>query len=682
MLMIRIRRLGLGILVPNFRIWGLGMLVAAMAALSLGCASTATPTPGPSTPSPHIPSATPTPSPPATLTPAPSPTFPISTTPTFTPVVPAPTLTSVPTPTATPAVATLSTEAPDSDLYELARSLLLKTTEPIPRVVNPDPVAYTAGRLDTFWLTDLTNLRVYTSQATLRLVSPRAYWYVEDGLNISLQDLEKAASVFEEEIYPAVTGAFGTEWNPGVDNDPHLTILHARLGNYSYFSTSDEYPKSVHRHSNQREIVYLTADGMRVGSRQYLAVLSHELQHAVHWKGDPTEETWVNEGLAEVASEVAGYRPIHRGVFLQSPTISLINWPDHKSPYYSAAYNFFDYLNSHYGPRHDLKALVDEPGDGIQGINSYLSGLGYGVTFEDVFKDWTVANYLDEPGGGPYSYPNRDVAVRVSARVNQFGERESTIPQYSAEYTAVDITTGDIVVRFQGQRENALLPISLEGGSCWWGNRGDSISSTLTRTLDLSDVQRATLRYRTWFDIEEDWDYAYVEVSTDGGSTWDILQAPGTSSANPLGNSFGPGYTGVTGDRWPGEEVDLTLYAGRQVLLRFQYVTDAALNYEGICFDDISVEEVGFFDSGRVSDGWEAEGFLRIDNRVPQKYIVQVIEVGDPNRVRRMELDDENRGQLVVRGLENLDELVVVVAALAPKTLLDASYSLAIEPAR
>ena len=667
--------------------------MAVSTAAVAACATDPTPIPQPSletaTPVPtttSVPSPLPTTTPTPTLSPSPtvSPTGERnpSEPPTFT-FEPTPTLTPLPTPSPTP-VAPDGTfpDAPDRDLYELARSLLLKTDDPIPRVVNPQPVSLPQGRVDTFWVTDLQELRVYTTEATLRLVTPHAYWYVEDGARVSQGDIESASRAFEEEIYPRVTSVFGTEWTPGVDNDPHLTILHARLdpGTGGYFSPVDEYPLSVHEHSNQREIVYITS-AMKVGSSGYLAVLAHELQHAVHWNGDDSEETWVNEGLSEVAASVAGYRPSSQDVFLRSPVISLVNWPNHVSPHYGASFLFMDYLTSHYGTREDLRLLVEEPEDGIRGIDAYLANLGYDATFEDVFGDWSVANYLDQPGGGPYSYPDNDVSVRVRARIGDLGERESTIPQYSAEYTAIDIFEGDIVLRFDGQVENSLLPLALDGGSCWWSNRGDSISSTLTREMDLSGVDKATLRFRVWHDLEDEWDYAYVEVSTDRGSTWDILAAPGTSPASPLANSFGPGYTG-TSDGWQEVEVDLTGYAGREALLRFHNVTDGALNYMGICLDGVSIPEIGFFDSGLASDGWQADGFLRIDNVVPQRFVVQVIEVGDQVRVSEVELDDENHGELVISRLEGLDEVVVVVAALAPKTLQKASYTLTLERPR
>ena len=550
-------------------------------------------------------------------------------------------------------------------------------------MVNPNPVSYEEGREDTFWLTNIGKVETYMRKATLRLVSPHAYWYVEEGHNVSQSDLESAAANFEDTIRPKLTAAFGTEWTPGVDNDTHITILHARLrgGVAGYFSAIDEYPSSVHQFSNEREIIYM-GDDSPVGSSQYLSSLSHEFQHAIHWYGDDSEETWISEGLAEMAAKVAGYSPNFQSYFIRSPTISLVNWPDGgpTPPHYGGANLFIDYLATHYGTLNDLKLLTQEPLDDIAGINAYLARLGFVQTFRDVFKDWTVANYLDVPGHGSYSYPENDVKVQVSARFSDFGQRQSSIPPYAAEYTAIDITNGDVIVRFEGQRENSLLPVSLNGGRCWWSNRGDSISSTLTRPLDLSQVSGATLRYRVWFDTEEGWDYGYVEVSKNGGSTWDILQAPATSPRNPVGNSFGSGYTGSSSG-WVQEEVDLTPYAGTQILLRFHYVTDEGVNRIGLCFDDIGVPEIGYSDSGQGDDGWLADGFVRIHNRVPQDYIVQIIEVGNPIRIREIILDDNNRGDLVINGLENLNDAVVVVAALAPKTLQTAVYTLTLEPA-
>ena len=560
---------------------------------------------------------------------------------------------------------------------------MLKSRDPISRVVNPDPVTYEVGRRDSFWVLELQDVRSYSIQATLIHVSPHAYWYAADDVNVSRRDMESAAATFERDIYPRVTNVFGTEWTPGIDNDNHITILHGWFrGVGGYFSSMDEYPTSVHQFSNQREMVYMNVGSAEVGSRPYFGTLAHELQHAVHWNGDSTEETWVNEGLSEVAVAVAGYSTSFKGAFLRSPTRSLVHWPlgGTRLAYYGAGNLFFEYLAGHYGGRESLSLLVAEPEDGIAGIDAYLRRMGYDATFRDVFGDWVVANYVDDPDGGPYSYPGENLAVQATAHMTDFGERSSTIPQYSAEYISIDMPSGDVRVRFVGQPETALLPEPPpSGGRCWWSNRGDAISSTLTRTLDLSDVEIATLSFSFWYDVEEDWDYGYVEVSTDGSATWDILTTPGSSPESPVGNSFGPGYSGSS-NGWVSEAVDLSAHAGREVFLRFHYVTDEAINGAGLCFADIAVPEVGFHDAGGPGGGWTAGGFVFTDNLVPQDFIVQVIELGEETRVTTIALDEYATGEAIIRDLGNLDESVVVVAALAPATLLPASYTLTLEP--
>ena len=548
--------------------------------------------------------------------------------------------------------------------------------------MNPEPVSYSEGRIDTFWLLDVRDLGIYAQEFELRLVSPRAYWYVERGVGVSQADLEDAAAAFEKQIYPRISSAMGREWIPGVDNDVHLSIINGRLrGPAGYYSSADEHPVSVHPYSNQREALYMSVE-LRIGTPAYLATLSHELHHIIHWAADPGEETWVNEGLSEVATTIGGYRPFTPRAFLSSPTTSLTNWPlDPLSSLanYGGASLFFEYLSGHFGTLADLKTLISRPEDGIAGIDAYLAALGSDERFPDVFQDWVVANLLDEPGDGPYSYPNRDVTVSMSGSVGGTDRREASIPQYAAEYVEIKSPEEGVTVRFQGDARTPLLPVEIGADGCWWSNRGDSISSSLTREVDLSGVSTARVRYRAWFEIEEGWDYAYLEVSRDGGLTWDIIAAPGTSSFNPVGNSFGPGYTGDS-DGWIEEEADLSSYVGQRVLIRFHYVTDDATSGIGLCLDDITIPEVAFSDKTQGYEGWQAEGFVRTDNRVPQEFIVQVVELGQPNRVIEMELDSSNRGQITLDKSDTREGIVVVVAALAPQTRQEASYTLTREP--
>ena len=155
--------------------------------------------------------------------------------------------------------------------------------------------------------------------------------------------------------------------------------------------------------------------------------------------------------------------------------------------------------------------------------------------------------------------------------------------QYAAKYIEVKPESRSLDLAFSGSPVTKLLPTEAHSGQrFWWSNRGDSTDSMLTREVDLTKVNAATLRFWTWFDIEKGWDYAYVEVSENGGAMWSILPGTHASRDDPLGNSYGPGYTGKSGDsgvpRWIEETVDLTPYAGKKVLLRFEYITDEAVN--------------------------------------------------------------------------------------------------------
>jgi len=193
----------------------------------------------------------------------------------------------------------------------------------------------------------------------------------------------------------------------------------------------------------------------------------------------------------------------------------------------------------------------------------------------------------------------------------------------------------------------------------WYSNRADLADMTLTREIDLSAVNKATLSFSEWYDIEKNFDYAYIEVSTDGGKTWDILTGKQTTTDNPNGASFGPAYTGrsVAADgqspaQWVPEQMDLTPYAGKKFLLRFEYITDDAYNAPGWAVDDISIPEIGFSDNVESgANGWDAKGFVRTDNVLPQEYIVQVIEASTPAQVVRIPLDSQNRGKLTITGL-------------------------------
>ncbi|MFQ5934183.1 MAG: hypothetical protein ACE5KI_06035, partial [Dehalococcoidia bacterium] len=525
-------------------------------------------------------------------------------------------------------------------------------------------------------------------------VSPHLYMYVADGARVSQDDLVRSAQEFENVIFPSVSSQFGEALGKEGTFSGRLTVLHARIPAVAgYYSPADEYPTLVNPYSNQRRMVYMNVDAAKPATISYYSILAHELQHVTHFNFDRTEEVWVNEGLSAVAEEIAIPRVSWPQFFKDEPDTQLTGWqadPGSSGPHYGAAYLFMKYLAQHYGgldPRSEMIDLVAEPSDGVQGIDAYLSGKGYDADFDQVFKNWVIANYLDDPEGGIYSYRDIEFRLPTTKRITGYESLSDTVQQYAADYVAVNLKKGAARIVFQGSPSTKLLDNEAHSGSWqWWSNRGDSIDATLTRQLDLTGLQQASLNFWTWYDVEDSFDFVYVEASVNDGATWDILAGRNSTIENPLGVSFGPAYTGISGGGdepiWVPESIDLSDYAGKDILIRFQYVTDEAVNTPGFAIDDISIPQIGFLDDVEGGDGgWQARGFVRIDNVIPQRFFVQAILFGDEIKVMDVPLTPGLRGEVTVpRFGGEVQEVVLVIAGATPITSEPAKYDVAVIP--
>jgi immune inhibitor A len=617
----------------------------------------------------------------------------------------APTPSSATTPTpratdATPAATPYSGEValPQRDIVALARRLRGVTGE-IPTSVNPTPPDYAVGDRSLFYVMQFASPgeagdvppQVAEIWATLHVVTPHGYFYTQDGTDVSQEDLEKAAAAFEATVYPTVAGTFGRERSPGIDNDPHITILHAQLaGAAGYFNDLDEYPRLVSPLSNEREMVYIDLSSLTPGSETYIGILAHELQHLVDFNGNPDQELWVNEGLSEEAAGLVREGSSMAKDFLQQPDTQLNTWDPSGDNYvhYGAADLFIRYLVHRIGGSAALKELVSDPLSGMAGISDFLRRDGFGFDFSDLFRDWLVANYLDEPAGGIYSYPDLDVAAQPTATLSGATSGEETVHQFAADYIEVKLPAGGATFTFDGADTVPVLANEPHSGrGQWWSERGDGIDTTLTRELDLTGLSSATLSFWTWFDIERWYDYGYVEVSTDGGTTWKALPGSQTTDDDPLRQAYGPGYTGRSGGgeeaEWVEESIDLTPFAGERVLLRFEYVTDGAVNAPGWAIDDLSVPELGLRDDAEEDSGWEAAGFQLLTGPLPQRFLVQLVEPGQQPQVSQITLDSGNRAAIDLKWRDGGPvNAVVVIAAESQGTTEPAGYeySLATRP--
>jgi immune inhibitor A len=227
-----------------------------------------------------------------------------------------------------------------------------------------------------------------------------------------------------------------------------------------------------------------------------------------------------------------------------------------------------------------------------------------------------------------------------------------------------------------GGDEVGIVPADpYSGDFAFWSNKGDESNMTLTQTFDFRAVAGPlTLSYWTWYDIEKDYDYVYLVASEDG-QAWEILKTPRGTDLDPSGNSYGWGYNGESGS-WVQETVDISQFAGKQVTLRFEYVTDAAVNGEGMLIDDIAIPEIDYFTDFEVDDGgWEADGFVRIQNRLPQTYHISLIQRGPTPTVETIRVSAGESLQLQQDG-----EVVLVVSGTTRFTRQPAVYQFSITP--
>jgi len=649
------------------------VVVAALSVLTVACASGSSPTA-------VEPTQSPTPPPTSTVAPAPTYTPPLGQTPRPSPTpAAAPTPILAPTPTPLPPdVTNPETVPPRAAPLEIVARLNSKRDTPF-EPLGPREATIAVGHEETFHVLDLDDLEPLRVSATLDFVSANAYYFIEEGHSVRQDEWGRVAQEVEERIIPAIWRLINPAWEPGGGIDSRITVLNTRTpGVAGYYNSTDSFPVEVARLSNERPVVYINIDAVWPGTNDYYAVLAHELQHAAQHQADAFEEVWMQEGAAEYLAQSVGYETGLRPFFLRRPDTQLTAWsnvPGDTARHYGAAHSFVDYLGGRFGSE-ELALLIASPLSGTEAVDSWLAGQGSGGGFDELFTDWTADTYLRG------HTTDRDSAeVRLAARIDGPVERVGVVSQYGTDYVEISPDGERLRLSFEGSMATTLLPSGpFSGRYVWWGNRGDNVDSMLTRGFDLSSVAAATLRFRLWHEIEELFDFAYVEASRDGGVTWDVLEGLHTTDEDPLGQSYGPGYTGTSGDRreatWVEEEIDLSEYAGGPVLVRFEYVTDSGVNTHGLVIDDIAIPEIGFFDDAEASTGWKASGFVRTDGIVDQRFAVQVIALHEEPTVVTIKLDDANSGML------DLDPDVVsvlVVSGMAPVTTIPADYTYSLE---
>ena len=530
--------------------------------------------------------------------------------------------------------------------------------------------------------------------ARLRYISDHARWWVSGEDDLSDQEIVAAATRFEDAVLPINQKLFGKEWSPGIDGDSLIHILLIQEPEaenvYGYFSNINEYPQAIFPDSNQKEIIFLNYGASGLDTEAFAGEIAHEYQHLIHWNQDPNEDLWFNEAMSSLVSpediEVGGLS--NAILFSRNPDIQLTARPEMSFDaqdethyaHYAAERLFAIYLLEQFGADF-VRGVVENPAHGVVGIQEELDKVEGTPKFNDVYATWLLANFLDMPDlrQGQFGYANTDPVgpqPLVIRSVDAEPVRDQ-LPPYGAHYYQIN-SIQPVKVDFSGSTLARLTPADpAEGQYAWYSNRGDNCDFTLTRSFDLTGLEKATLIYQVWFELEKNFDYAYLEVSTDHGEHWTVLETQHGTDEDPNGMAFGVGYTGESKE-WLSESIDLSAFAGKEIQIRFEVLTDYTTNRDGLQLDNIGIPELNFSDGAEDEEaGWEAQGFARSTNLVPASWIAELVTPGTDPNIEWIDIGSEQSARFEITSFsEEYPFALLVLSPTAPVTTQELDYEL------
>lgn len=474
----------------------------------------------------------------------------------------------------------------------------------------------------------------------------------------------------------------------------------------------------------------------------YEGVIAHELEHLLMNYSDPGEPSWVDEGLADMAGFLNGYsiggsHLTYHQVFHRET--SLIRWGGGLENY-GASLTYFLYLWERAGGNGDgtyepdgeydgaggdllIKKIFQNQADSMAGvqaaIDEFNSETGANLpSAADLFKDWAVTVKLDAEGSELWDLRNAnfgdpaDTSWTIDIANELFWDdrgiyqgnmpdakwrNKKNVPAQVALPFGVSYESfrnpGPVVnIDFAGSPTEQVAPHT--GTHHWWGG-ATSQNEAILDVDSAGTAGGAEISFWTWYFLEEDWDYGYLEALVGGDWVTVPLFHNGvevTTNTNPHDNNDeGNGLTGTSGGRYfvdPPQYINLTgeLPAGTTDV-RFRYSTDAAYTDTGFFIDD-SVT-IGGQPATLSSAG--AGHWVFTTGQQDNEWVVQVLAPCDltpgvdsagetkdnlDNHVYRYEGDTITAGGLYTSCLRGRDRITVVISNLTSGDIdvLDAPY--------
>lgn len=358
------------------------------------------------------------------------------------------------------------------------------------------------------------------------------------------------------------------------------------------------------------------------------------------------------------------------------PANSLTRWGDQGTGKelladYGNAESFMLYLLDRFGP-HVLEELHrDNIRQGLSSLRSVLAGEEGRPKVTKVLQDFQLMNLLDrllEQKGSTLSGVPRKLVTSKSLRAAVNLLNPDAMSAVGAVANGADYLTlrglgvGPLngselrSFSFTGDRSLPALPIQwtvanqyplptvalpvlpnvppappiplpaipstpLDNPVLFSGNSPDTDASLVFEAT--VPTSNPLLTYNTVYNLEQDYDYGYTLISTDGGKTYESL----TNTFTVEGPN-GYGFTGASPVPTP-QVFDLSAYAGQQVLIAFRYISDPLINNGGWAVDDVQV-------GGTViSDGSSTGPFRTMTQISPlpvKDWSLQLVGIDEVNR--------------------------------------------------
>jgi Immune inhibitor A peptidase M6 len=515
------------------------------------------------------------------------------------------------------------------------------------------------------------NRNLAFKQFTLRSVGENVEIWVADNLGfkpgdprpahvVTQEQVDKLRDEFDRNIYPKATEFFGTPDALDGSHSPLPGMVGLPEG---YYEGSDKvimlvdniqddnyndptYPFFVAGFFWQTLENYIDRNIITIDTNSWETRLEstffgttiHELQHLIHADNDGAEETWLNEGMSTFSEYLGGYGHDDSSInfYLDHPENSLVNWDEHRVTQtgpetiadYGQVYLFTLYMNDKFG-REFIRDLALNEDQGLSSVNEVLKAHGSELDFTQLYQNFITALTLDTDrvGNGVYNFDSinlRDVVVdaktgKTRGKTVDFEKavtfEKEGVPAWGGDFKELDFqdkirSISFDGVDFLGTPWTSVADPKDASNKVLWGGNGDEADNALIFEADLTGVNNATLKFDNFIDIEEQWDFGMVQVSTDGGATWNSLENGNTRSdvveeGYPKIKENVPGFTGTYAN-WQEESFDLSQYAGKKVLVSFRYLTDWGTTQAGWYVDDIAIPEIGYSNDGSSTDSFKS----------------------------------------------------------------------------